>query len=295
MDNADHRSARPTPAAALWLVFFCLIWGLNMVAIKVGNPAFGPVTQVAARSLAAALLLGPFLLMRRIPLLHRGPVLFWGALTGVLFAGEFLTLFLGLSEITASRGMVLLYTSPFWMTAGAHLFLGERLTLPKVAGLAVAFLGTGAVLGEHLWGGTASLRGDLLCLAGGLFWAAMTLVIKARLTERISPVQSLWYQLLFSSPLLLLAAALMESGREPVITPLAGWSFVFQVTVVVLGSYLGWYWLVHRFAVGRLSAYLFLAPAFGVIAGALLLGEPLPPNLLLGLLAIGSGIFLVNR
>jgi len=45
----------------------------------------------------------------------------------------------------------------------------------------------------------------------------------------------------------------------------------------------------------RLSVFSFLTPLFGVLAGVLVLGEPLTPIFVCGAVLVGAGIVLVNR
>jgi drug/metabolite transporter (DMT)-like permease len=44
-----------------------------------------------------------------------------------------------------------------------------------------------------------------------------------------------------------------------------------------------------------LSAFTFLTPVFGVLAGYLVLGEPLTPAFVLAALLVAAGLILVNR
>jgi drug/metabolite transporter (DMT)-like permease len=44
-----------------------------------------------------------------------------------------------------------------------------------------------------------------------------------------------------------------------------------------------------------LASFTFLTPLFGVLAGGLLLDEPITGGLLLALVLVGAGIYLVNR
>ena len=72
-------------------------------------------------------------------------------------------------------------------------------------------------------------------------------------------------------------------------------AFSYQCVVVAFFSYLLWFWMIHRFPVSRLAAFTFLAPMFGVILSGLVLKEPIPLLLWVGLVLIGAGIYLVNR
>ena len=68
----------------------------------------------------------------------------------------------------------------------------------------------------------------------------------------------------------------------------------YQVFVVASTSYLAWFWLVKHYPAARLAAFSFLTPLFGVLAGAMLLGERVSSLLLAALALVGLGIYLVN-
>ena len=55
------------------------------------------------------------------------------------------------------------------------------------------------------------------------------------------------------------------------------------------------YWGLEFTNASRLVSFNFLTPIFGVIAGGVLLNEPISDTLLLTLLLVGTGIYLVNR
>ena len=54
-------------------------------------------------------------------------------------------------------------------------------------------------------------------------------------------------------------------------------------------TYVLWFWLMRRYPAAGLSSFTFLTPAFGVLFGGLLLGEPLSAKIFaaLGLIAAG--------
>src|SRR6185437_1008552 len=77
--------------------------------------------------------------------------------------------------------------------------------------------------------------------------------------------------------------------------PLAIAALAYQAVVVAFASYLAWFWLIAHYPASRLSAFSFLAPVLGVLAGGLLLGERVTPALGGALLLVALGIWLVNR
>lgn len=291
----DPRTLPPS-AVAIQLVL-CLIWGVGQVAIKVGNEGISPIWQAALRSIGAALLLVAWVAWRRIPLGSPADTLVPGTIAGLLFGLEFSALFVGLTYTTAVRGVLLLYSAPFFVALGAHFFVpGDRLTRNKLIGLAAAFTGLVLAFADRLALADArALVGDLLCLAGAFMWGVTTIVIKVSALRRAPPEATLLYQLVVSAPLMV---ALSYAFGEPGVfapTPLVWAMLAFQTVVVAWASFLAWFWLVSRYRATTLHAFTFLTPLVGMLAGALLLGEPVGPAMIGALALIAAGIVLVNR
>jgi drug/metabolite transporter (DMT)-like permease len=284
--------------ASLPLLLVCFLWGANVVSIRISNQGIPPLLAATIRSAAAAALLWIYARAKGEGIFFPRKDLWHAAVIGILFALDFLFLYWGLAFTDASRGIIFLYTHPFWVALGAHFLLpGDRLTVVKGAGLVLAFGGLLAVFGSR----SATLGpqfwiGDLMELAAAIFWGATTLYVKKVVENReITHYQTLFAQLLFSVPVLGAASLLFERGQSLSLTPPVVGALAFQIIVVAFFSYLLWFWMIHRFAVSRLTAFTFLAPLFGVILGGLVLKEAIPLLLWVGLALVGAGIYLVNR
>src|SRR5690606_10280163 len=145
------------------------------------NAGIPPMLQSGMRSVVSALLLLAWAHVRGIPLFDRDGSLWAGVAAGAAFALEFLLLYQGLEWTTASRGVLFLYSMPFFVAIGAHLLIpGEKLTVTKAVGLVGAFCGLAIALGEGLTGGAgeSGLAGDILCIIAGFAWAATTILIR---------------------------------------------------------------------------------------------------------------------
>lgn len=285
------------PAAIATQLLLCMIWGLGQVATKVGNSGISPIWQAALRSIGATLLLLGWIAWRRIPLGERSETLVPGVIAGLLFGLEFVFLFVGLVYTTAVRAVLLLYAAPFVVALGAHFFVpGDRITRNKLLGLSAAFAGLVLAFGDRLTLPDANaLVGDLLCLGAAFMWGATTVLIKASTLRRAPPETTLLYQLAISAVLMV---ALSYAFGEPGVfapSPIVWAALAFQTVVVAWASYTVWFWLVSRYRATTLHAFTFLTPLFGVLAGALLLGEPVSASLLGALALIAAGIVLVNR
>jgi drug/metabolite transporter (DMT)-like permease len=293
---ADRRQQLDSAAIAL-MVLLCACWGFNQVAIKLANAGISPIFQAGLRSAGSALLVWAWSAHRGVRLVARDGTLGLGILIGVLFAAEFVFLYWSLVFTSASRAVLFLYMSPFVVALGAHFLIpGERLRWLQVVGLSCAFAGTALAFGDALRFPTyRELLGDGLAFLAAILWGATTVVIKASRLAAISPHKNLLYQLVVSAILLpVLSSALGEPGIVAA-TPLVLGMLAYQVVVVAFASYLAWFWLISRYPAGRLSSFSFLTPLFGLVAGAVVLAEPIGWALMMALVLVGIGIALVNR
>jgi len=291
-------SSRPLDATAIAVTIgLCLSWGFNNVAIKLAIHDIPPLTQSAARSLIAAILVGAWTLARGIPLFTRDGTLRAGILAGVLFALEFLLIYRGLVWTTATRGVLFLYLAPFFVVIGSRwLVPGDHFRLSQWIGLVLSFVGIVIAFGLPTPASNPrQVLGDLMLVGGAAAWAATTLTIKASTLNRISAEKTLLYQLVVSAPLLGLGA--IAFGERIATTPsaVAIGAFAYQTIYVVSITFTIWFVLVVRYSAARLSVFTFLAPLFGVAAGYLVLGEPLTSAFAVAVGLVAAGLLLVNR
>lgn len=283
--------------AILVLVVLCASWGLQQVTIKVANQGISPIWQSGIRSVGSTVLLLIWMALHRQPLMEKDGTLWYGIAAGLLFSVEFILIFWGLDFTNASRAVIFLYLSPFFVAIGAQLFLpGERLRGMQAAGLCCAFAGILAVFGESLSLPTyRMLIGDGMLAAAALLWGATTVLIKASPLADIAPSKTLLYQLAVSSVVLPLGSLAMGEPGIVRMTPLIAGCLVYQIVWVAFVTYLAWFWLVRHYPASRLASFTFLTPLFGVLAGGTLLHESITAMLLIGLVLVGTGIYLVNR
>ena len=284
------------------LVVFCVYNGFQQVLVKATVGEVPPVFQASLRFVGATVLLAAWCRWRGIALVRAGDPLMAGLLAGLLFAGEFACIYIGLKYTTASRMTLFLYTAPFWVAVCLPVFVkSERLFRWQWAGLVLAFVGvvvamqTNVSAHNTLAAPPLQWLGDALALAGGMLWGLTTVVIRSTRLVAIAAEKLLFYQLLFSAiSLPLLSLALGEAW---------GWSFsAFAVTSlaiqIVLGafiSFLAWMWLLGRYPATKMSAFVFLTPVFALVFGSLWLGEAVSANLVAALALVALGIVLVSR
>ena len=278
------------------MVVLCSIWGLQQVAIKLASAGISPVWQAGLRSIGATVIVVVWALLRGVKLFERDRSLAPGLLAGALFAGEFAMIFLGLQHTSASRGVIFLYTAPFFVALGAVWLLPqEPMRRSQWAGMALAFAGILVLFGEHLFtSADGAWIGDLMIVLAAMFWAATTLTVKVTCLARSSVEKTLLYQLGVSAVVLpVLSVALGEPGVFAA-TKVVWASLLFQTAIVAGVSYLGWFWLVRHYPATRLSTFSFLTPVMGVLAGGFILDEALSRTVFVALALVGTGIGVAN-
>lgn len=296
--SPTSRQSHLDPRAIALLLGCCLLWGINQVAAKAALTEIGPLWQAGLRSAVAGLLVWAWSASRGIRLFERDGSAAGGLVAGLLFAGEFACIFLGLQYTSASRMVVFIYLAPFVVALGMPwIARGEALSLKQWAGLSLAFGAMAFAFAEGFSapGTPDQWKGDALGVAAAALWGGTTLAIRGTRLSAAPAEKTLLYQLAISAAALCAAAAI--AGEAP---PLQ-WSprllglFGFQAVIVTFASYLVWFWLVRHYAATKLSVFTLSTPLFGLVAGALLLGEGVSARLVAALGALAVGILLVNR
>lgn len=290
---------RPTrlpldPFACGLMLLLCIVWGFQQVSIKLVEQDVAPVLQLAIRSGIAALVLGTITLWREGRGAFGDGTLLPGLGVGLLFTLEFFFISEGLVRTSASHIAVFLYTAPIFAALGLHLILPEeRLSPVQWLGVLVAFGGIALAFLGKPGNAAGSLFGDALGICAAVAWGATTVLIRGSSLSEAAPVKTLFYQLGVAGLVLLAVAA--ATGRLGLIpSDRALLSLGFQVVVVALISYLGWFWLLRRYLASRLSMLSFMTPLFGVGFGVLVLGEPLDSSFIFGGLLVLGGLLLVT-
>ncbi|MEX0591137.1 MAG: DMT family transporter [Xanthobacteraceae bacterium] len=275
----------------------CALWSLGHVAIKLTNAGISPAFQSGLRSLGALALLWLWSWLRGVALLAPEGTLLVGIAAGVMFAAEFAFIYWALVFTDVARGVIILYTTPFFVAVGAHFFVpGEQLLRQQAIGLFCAFAGVAIAFSDGLTlPSYRALIGDAMMLAAAALWGATTVLVKATKLARIDPAKTLAYQLAVSGIVLTpMALSLGERGIfDP--TPLVIGSLIFQITIVACASYLAWFALMRIYPASILSTFTFLTPLFSLVFGAVLLRERVSVALVVSLALVAVGIWLVNR
>jgi len=94
---------------AACLIGFASLLAFNQVVIKITGQGFNPVFQAGLRSALGLACLLLWMRVFSIPLAMPRRAVFWGVISGLLFAYEFILLFIALDLTSVSRASILFY------------------------------------------------------------------------------------------------------------------------------------------------------------------------------------------
>jgi len=258
--------------------------------------ATDPVTLAAYRFGIGFLLVLPvaLLLRSRFP---KGRDGIWVALLGVLFFSIFFVFYnIAMSLTTAARGSLALSCLPLTTLVVAFLFKKEQFTGRKVAGVCIAIGGVAVAL----WAGLADAppgawRGDLV-MAGATVCMALYNVWSRPLMTRSSMLGFLALGMGFGAA----ASISFAVGSGGLIHSFVSFSPAQWIAAICLGVFGGaaafylWVYALERTTPTRVANTMTVNPIAASLLAAVLIGEPLGWNLLLGIGGVGAGIWLAS-
>lgn len=287
---------RPLDLNGFWLMFgLAMLFGVNNVLIKLGNQGLQPAFFAGSRSAVAAVALGLWMAWRGISV--RFDLWRPGLLMGVLFAAEFLFLFLALDNTNVVRASSIFYAMPIWLALAAHfLFPGERLTPVRFLGFLMGFGGVVLTFaGRADVSEAGNIWGDLSALLAGMSWAAIVVVSRKTTMGMARPETQIFWQLAVSAVLLCALAPLFTGPLVREFDLFQAVIFLIQALGVAATGFVLWFWLLGRYQASTLASFSFLTPVLSALLGWLLLGEPVNWNTPYALALLVAGLVLINR
>lgn len=276
------------------LLGISLLLALNQISVKFVSAGLQPVFLAGLRSLLAIIFVWGWMAFKGRPPRLRRASLGAGLMMGAVFAAEFLCLFVALDLTTVGRASVIMYSMPVWYAGLAHFGLGERATPTRSLGLGLAFAGCAWALLNRPSTGEASLAGDLCALGAAWGWALTAFVARRPVMRAEGPEMQLFWMVLVSAPILLLAAPFFGPLiRE--LHPVHILLLLVQASVVVAGGFIAWLWLMSVYPSSTVASFSFLTPVLSLLFGALLYGESLNGAILGAVALVAAGIILINR
>lgn len=256
------------------------LWGSSFLFMRLGAAEFGAWATAGVRVAVASAFLWPILWWRgRWPDLrrHAAPILFVGLLNSAL---PFALYAYALQSISTGLAAILNATSPLMGALVAWWWLRDRPGGLRALGLVTGFLGV-ALLSWDKVGPHAGSSGwaVLACLGATLCYG-----LSASFTQKyLSGVHPLATATGSQFGAVLVLAWPTWHDWPPVPPSALAWSALVAVGILCTGiAYILFFRLIDKAGPAKAMTVTFLVPVFALLYGALLLGEPVTPRMLLG-------------
>jgi drug/metabolite transporter (DMT)-like permease len=268
------------PADLGRLLLLAAIWGASYLFMRIAVPHVGAEWMAEGRTLAGGLVMLAYLAATRTPPAvgrhWRGYVVL--GVVGV--AIPFWLIGTAVKTIDASTAAILNATSPIFSAIVAATWIRERLTVEKVAGIAISVAGIAILVGwtpKPMTG--AELLACSLSLAACACYGFMSVFTKVRLKD--APPAAL------STASCLVGAATMAPftpwAMVTAPVPASAWAAIAILGVVCTGfAFILYYRLIADLGPVRATTVTLLIPVFGILWGVAFLGEPLTPGRIAG-------------
>jgi len=278
-------------AIAMGLAFSAM-WSTAFTSARMIVMDAPPLTALAIRFLISGLIgIGLAFLLGQSARLSRAQwrsVVIFGICQNALYLGFN---FVAMTRVEAGLASIIASMMPLMVALLGWIVFGDKVRPLGVAGLCAGFLGAALIMGSRLSGGVDGV-GVVLCLLGMGALAVATLSVRSA-TSGGNLLMIVGLQMLVGSAALTVPALTLETWSVNW-TPRLGLAFAFTTLVPGLLATWVWFRLVGRIGAVRAATFHFLNPVIGVSTGALLLGERLAPQDLLGVAIIAGGILAVQ-
>ncbi|HEF4732587.1 DMT family transporter [Burkholderia multivorans] len=277
-----------------FLLTLAALWGASFLFIRVGAPEFGPVPLMAVRILIAAVFLAIVLGSKRefhrmsgkiVPLFAIGVLN--QALPFCLFAYAELTLPAGVTSVINA-------TTPLWAAIVAFVWIGDRLSRTRVAGLFIGFAGVLILVWKDLSGLRSFSESAIAPIA--VLCATLLYGISANATKRfLTGVDSLAIATgsMIGAAIVLAPFAVVYWPSTPIST--TAWISVIALGVACTGiAYIIYFHLIATAGPARAVSVTFLVPIFGLLWGTLFLDESISPMMIAGCGVVILGTMLAS-
>lgn len=277
------------------LVIVMMIWGFNIIAIKVIVSTLPTITITALRVFMAFLALLPILYYKKMfrVLSKKEMAYVLGiTLTGVLGHQVFMSV--GLNYTSATNGGVILGTVPIATSIAAILFLGDKLTILRVLGLLFGFSGVTFVMLANASVTIGFSIGDLyMCIVVVL--QALSFVLIKRLSESVEVIYITGITQLMGFGMLLSLSFVIEPNGISLLKygSTTVWLLFLGSGLIATGlGHLLYNYAIQQVGASRSALFLNLSPFFAILGSSLFLGERIFAGQWIGFGLIVIGVLL---
>lgn len=262
--------------AALLLTIAIVLLGTNWPTLKIAMRGIEPLWFNSLRMLSAALVYAAILAMRgRLVWPSRQDVPMVLGLGILQFGVMSCLVAYGVATVGAGRSAILVYTNSIWVTTGAVLVLGERISRWQIVGMVFGLAGIAILFSpfDLDWSSRRVLIGNGSVLLGSMVWSVALLQVRGH-RWHADPLELLPHQTALGG---LLSVPLAMTLESPLPHIHWAWQPVTAFVIVVLfATCLSFWGLVmagRRLPAVAVSLGQLATPVIGVVSASIIVSE----------------------
>jgi drug/metabolite transporter (DMT)-like permease len=281
-----------------------LIWGSSFLWIKIAVQDTGPFTLVAFRLLFGLIGLLIVMAVQRQPISRNPRVLLAFLFMGVFnTAVPFTLISWGETRIDSGLAAILNSTTPLFTIIIAHFWLrDEKITLPRILGLIVGFVGVVILVSRdlNLDGTQINIAGQLAIILASISYAAAATFSRRHLRGQPPILQSTMVVLIADAvmwaalPVVHNVAPELDMPMKLPSLPITWFAIAWLGLLGSCAAYLLFFYLVNTWGPTRTTLVTYVFPVIGLILGVLFLNEVADWRLIIGSVLVVAGIGVVN-
>lgn len=276
------------------LLFVMMMWGLNVIAIKIIVEQFSAVTITSLRIFLAAIVVWVLLWIQkkiRLPKKREFFYILIASFTGI--AGHHFFLSVGLTVTSASNAGLILGSVPLLTSILAAWMLNERLTTMRIMGIVLGLIGVSIIVFAGQQGFKLS-TGDIYILLAVIAQAISFIYIK-KATKTMEPGLTTANMLLIGSfSLFIISLVMAPNGLSSLKTGTVREWLVFLVSAILvtgIGQLL-YNHSIKQIGAGQTAIFINISPFFALLGSFLFLGELITFTHIIGFILIVGSVIL---
>ena len=268
------------------LTFLGAIWGSAFIFIKIAAPEFGAIGLVQMRLLIASSVFVPILLRNKyIQLLS----FTWKHSLVLAITNNAIpfTLFsFGSFGADSNILAILNATTAFNTMIIAFFWLNEKVSPKQIFGLILGFVGVIILVNPE--SSSTSIFSAILCLLGAACYSFSTVFIQ-KYSQSSDKLVLIGWSIVFSAFIMLPLTLLNLPTELPSFKAFTAAAWLGSISTGL--AFFGYVYLIEKIGAVKTSTVAYFLPIFGIIWGAIFLGEIITFGILLGCGTILIGVF----
>ncbi|CAB5717270.1 Predicted permeases [Delftia tsuruhatensis] len=214
--------------------------------------------------------------------------------TGILMVLNWALFFAAIPRTSIGLATIVFHIQPVWIMLFGAVVLREAVPAPQVAATLAALLGLAMTTG--LWSGAGAaaawgpghVSGLLMCLAGSLCYAAVTILAHGE--KSVTPFALAWWQCAVGTVLLMWVPSVQGWPQAP-----SSWAWLAGLGVLHTGlAYAILFAGMARLALGRIAVLQYIYPLTAIVLDRVVYGRTLDAVQLAGVALMALALLVVK-